>query len=585
MPRSALLSAHPRRTVPLAAILLLLALLLPACASHTSKPSTSAAPTPTTGHLKTPPLFKGLGTHTRTVSTSNPQAQAYFNQGLIWAYAFNHDEAIRSFDHAGQLDPTCAMADWGVALCNGPHINNPFMDDAHSLAAWNALQRAKAKADRCTPTEKALIDALAARYADPSRGAFPLTPVDRAPFDLAYSNAMAAVHRQFPADTDVATLYAESLMDTRPWDLYAPITGEPRPETPIIVSTLEAVMAADPNHPGANHLYIHAVEASPTPARANAAADRLRTLVPGSGHLVHMPSHIDVRTGRWAQAAEQNRQAAAIDTKYRAISPNQGFYRLYMAHNEHFLSYTCMMLGRREESISAARTMLGAMPPEWVKAFAPIADAYSAIEIEALIRFGQWDALLTLPKPPAHLPIMTAFWHFGRATAYNAKGDIKAAEREQTAFRAQVQTIPPDALMAINPAHTVLSIAEDTLAGEIAFRKGDTDEAVRLLTKAVATEDTLLYMEPPDWIQPTRHALGAVLLKTGRTADAEQVYRKDLEIYPENGWSLFGLYQCLNTRDPNAPETRAVKARFDKAWANADIPPPHATCLCIPQNK
>lgn len=582
MARSALSFAPLlRRALP--ALLLVVALIqLAACTSH----KTDAAATDASGMppaTATPPLFKGLGTHTRTITTSSPDAQKYFNQALVWTYAFNHDEAIRSYTYAAQLDPDCAMAEWGIALCNGPHINNPVMDEAHSVAAWNALQRAKAKASNATPTEKALIDALDARYADPSKGKLPFTPTERAPYDKAYAEAMANVHRQFPSDTDVATLYAESLMDTRPWDLYDPTTRAERPETPIIVATLERVIAADPKHPGANHLYIHAVEASPTPARANQAADTLRTLVPGSGHLVHMPAHIDVRTGRWAAAAEQNRQAAAIDTKYRAISPKQGFYRMYMAHNEHFLSYSCMMLGRKEESISAARAMLHGIPADWARDYAPIADAYSAIEIEAFIRFGQWDQMLAMPRPPEFLPITTAFWHFGRATAYNAKGDIKSAESEQAAFRKQVAAIPPDALMAINPAHTVLSIAEDTLAGEIAFRKGDNDEAVRLLTKAVATEDTLLYMEPPDWIQPTRHALGAVLLSSGHADKAEQVYRKDLEIYPENGWSLAGLHQCLAKRDPTGTETAAVKKRFDKAWATADIPAPHATCLCVPK--
>lgn len=569
-----------RRVLP--ALLLVVTLFqLAACTNHKSD---SAASTATT-QAAPPPLFKGLGTHTRTITTSSPEAQKYFNQALVWTYAFNHDEAIRSYTYAAQLDPNCAMAYWGIALCNGPHINNPVMDEAHSVAAWNALQQARANAGNCTPTEKALIDALSSRYADPSKGTLPFTPVERAPYDKAYAESMASVSAQFPNDTDVGTLYAESLMDTRPWDLYDPKTGEPRPETPVIVATLERVMAADPKHPGANHLYIHAVEASRSPARADAAADRLRTLVPGSGHLVHMPAHIDVRTGRWAAAAEQNRQAAAIDKKYRAISPRQGFYRMYMAHNEHFLSYACMMLGRREEAISAARAMLSGIPADWARDYAPVADAYSAIEIEAFIRFGQWDQMLAMPRPPEFLPITTAFWHFGRATAYNAKGDMTAAEREQTEFRKQVAAIPPDALMAINKAHTVLSIAEDTLAGEIAFRKGDTDEAVRLLRKAVATEDTLLYMEPPDWIQPTRHALGAVLLTSGRVGEAEEVYRADLAVYPENGWSLNGLYQCLAKRDPTSTETAAVKKRFEKAWSHADIPAPHATCLCVPKTK
>lgn len=528
-----------------------------------------------------PQLFKGLGSHTRKVSTSNPEAQKYFDQALIWTFSFNHDEAIRSYQKAAELDPNLAMAWWGISLCNGPHINNPAMDEAHSKAAWEALKKAESLASKASPVEQALIKALAARYADPTKSPLPLLPEERAPFDKAYAEAMTKVFAQYPADNDVAVLYAESLMDLRPWDLWEH-NGTPRPETPKVLAAIEGVLRSDPNHPGANHLYIHAVEASPNADKANAAADRLRTLVPGSGHMVHMPAHIDVRTGRWAMAAEQNRRAIRIDADYRALSPNQGFYHLYMAHNHHFLSYACMMLGRSEEALDAARDMMAGVPPSFMETSAAIVDAYAAIEIEVLTRFGKWDEMLKLPKPPAALPITTCFWHFGRATALAAQNKVEEALREQQEFRSAVARVPEGAMMAINPAHKVLEVADLTLAGEIAFRKDEIDAAVSSLTKAAKLEDDLKYMEPPDWIQPVRHSLGAVLFNAGRTAEAEQVYRDDLARLPENGWSLFGLAQCLEAR--KSPDAAAVRERFEKAWKDADVKI-KATCLCVTPKK
>lgn len=526
-----------------------------------------------------PPLFEGIGPHKRAMTTSSPEAQKYLDQGLTWAYAFNHDEAIRSFAHAAKLDPQCAMAHWGVALCNGPHINNPAMDEEHSVAAWEALKRAEALADGASPVERALIGALAARYADPAAGKLPLTPEERAPYDRAYAEAMKKVHHAYPDDTDVGVLYAEALMDLLPWDLWDHRTGEPRRETPEIIAVLEHVLELDPNHPGAAHLYIHAMEASPTPEKAIAAADVLRTLVPISGHLVHMPGHIDVQVGRWAQASEQNRRAIEADERYRKISPRQGFYRIYMAHNHQFLAWSCMMEGRSEEAISAARAMLDGIPPELLRDQAPLIDGYTPIDIDALIRFGKWDDLLAMEKPPEYLPIRTAMWHFGRGAALAARGETEKADEELAKLREAIKAVPEGAIMTLNPADKVLAIAENTLAGEIALRKGEIDEAVSKLTRAVELEDDLRYIEPPDWIQPVRHSLGAVLLAADRIDEAERVYRKDLEIWPENGWSLWGLAQCL--KEKGSPEAAAVEARFKKAWANADTEI-HATCLCIP---
>jgi tetratricopeptide (TPR) repeat protein len=554
----------------------LLGAVLPACAPLVSPEGTASSSA--AAQQGAPPLFEGMGPHKRAVTTSSKEAQKYFDQGLNWSFAFNHDEAIRSFRHATALDPGCALAWWGIAYSNGPHINLPLMDEPRSRAAWDALQKALALRDQATPVERGLIDALAGRYADPAAGKLPLTAEERTPLDRAYAEAMAKVADAFPADADVLALAAESLMDLRPWDLWDKKTGEPRPETPKVLALLDRAMEIDPSHPGACHFYIHAVEASPRPERADAAADRLRTLVPASGHLVHMPSHIDVRTGRWAQAAEQNRRASKVDVKYREISPRQDFYRIYMAHDDHFLAYACMMLGRREEALAAARAMSAKIPEDWLRKNAAMADGYTPIEVEVLLRFGLWDQILSHPQPAADLPITTAFWRFARASALAAKRQLDAAAVEQAKFREQVQTIPKEAMMAMNPGRRVLEIAELVLDGEIDYQKGDVDKAVAKLAEAAGIEDTLNYIEPPDWVQPSRHSLGAILLAAKRYDEAEKVYRTDLQRWPENGWALFGLARCLEAK--KSPDLAAVEARFKKAWAHADTTI-HATCLCV----
>ncbi|MFO0840636.1 MAG: tetratricopeptide repeat protein [Phycisphaerae bacterium] len=517
------------------------------------------------------PLFNGMGDHHRAVTTQSRLAQRYFDQALTWAYAFNHDEAIRSFEAAGALDPDCAMAWWGAALCHGPHINNSLMTEAHQRGAWDSLQKALAARNKSSPIERELIDALAKRYANPA-------PADRAPLDRAYAEAMAAVWKAHPDDADVGTLYAESLMDLQPWDLWTQ-AGEPKGATPEIVSVLERVLSLNPLHPGANHLYIHTVEASPQPQRGIAAADRLRAMVPIAGHLVHMPAHIDVRVGQWAQASEANERAIKADERYRRISPQQDFYRVYMAHNHQFLAFASMMEGRRAVALSAARAMIAGVPEVYARQNAVMVDGYLPIALEAMMRFGLWDEILAEPQPPAYLPIYTAFWRFTRGVAQAAKGRVEDAQREQAEFRKIVAQIPQDALMAINPAHKVLSIADHVLAGEIALRRGQIDEAVSQLQAGVKVEDDLLYMEPPDWIQPLRHTLGAVLVSAGRFKDAEPVYREDLRRWPENGWSLYGLAECLKSRGADA-EAAEVERRFKKAWSRADTQI-KSTCLCV----
>ncbi|MBL0927899.1 MAG: tetratricopeptide repeat protein [Phycisphaerales bacterium] len=544
-----------------------------ACAGRHPPRSETAASGSTEGH----PEF-ALGHHSWDV-TASPEAQRWFNQGQRWMYAFNHDEAIRAFTRAAELDPSCAMAWWGIALCKGPHINNTSMDDAACRAAWNALEQARKHAPDSTAVEQALIRALGARYADPSAAPPPLDATARAPLDRAYADAMRDVHRAFPDHVDVKVLCAEALMDLRPWDLWS-LVGLPRPETPEILQLLESALRTHPEHPGANHYYIHAIEASPNPERAEQAADRLRTLVPDSGHLVHMPSHIDVRLGRWNLAAEQNAAAAKVHDAYERRSPHQGLYRGYMFHNTHFRAYACMMAGRKADALAAARAMLDSIPADFYRDFAPIVDAYAAIEIEVMLRFGLWPQLLALPEPRASLPVTRALWRFARAAAQAAQGNTAGARAEQRRFQEQARAIPPATMMAINPAQKILSIADDMLEGEILFREGHADAAVERLQAAVRTEDTLMYMEPPDWVQPVRHTLAAVLHHAGRSAEAAEVYREDLRRWPENGWSLHGLADTINATG-NTTEAAMYRERARRAWSQSDIKP-GPSCLCVP---
>ncbi len=538
------------------------ALILAAC----QKPTATVV-----GSSTDAPLFDGMGSHHRTVTTRSPMTQRYFDQGLVWAYAFNHDEAIRSFGAAAKHDPDCAMAYWGIALCNGPHINFPMMPPERSKAAWDALQKARARAGQASVAERDLIEALSKRYANPA-------PVDRRGLDEAYAAAMEVVWKKYPSDADVGALYAEALMDLQPWDMWTK-QGQPKGRTVEIVGVLEEVLRVSPNHPGANHLYIHAVEAGPTPEKGIASADRLRNMVPAAGHLMHMPTHIDVQVGSWAKASDQNVLAAAADRRYREISPRQGFYRVYMAHNDHFLTFSAMMEGRSATALRAARDMVSGVPEDYARSDSMLVDPYMMIVLDVHKRFGRWDDLLKEPKPPAYLPITTAYWHYARGVAFAAKGQLDAARREQAEFRAATEKIPPDAMMAINKAHQVLAIADKVLAAEIALREGHADQAIALLREGVKIEDQLMYMEPPEWIQPVRHTLGAVLLSEGRAAEAETVYREDLVIWPENGWSLFGLAASLEETGKTA-DAASVRKRFEKVWERSDVKI-NSTCACV----
>jgi tetratricopeptide (TPR) repeat protein len=530
-----------------------------------------ASKTPAIEKESKPRLFEGMGTHHRTVTTSSPKAQQYFDQGLVWAFAFNHDEAIRSFEEAVRIDPDCAMAYWGIALCHGPHINNPIVPPDRAEAAWKAIGQAQARSEKATPVEQALIHALVSRYsATPTK--------DRRPLDEAYAAAMEQVWKAYSNDTDVCSLYAESLMDLQPWN-YWTLDGQPKGRINEILAVLDNALQIDRKHPGINHLYIHAVEAGPSPEKGDASADLLRTAVPASGHLIHMPSHIDVQRGRWSLASDQNKQAIDVDTRYKKQSPHQQFYRAYMAHNYQFLSFSSMMEGCSEKSLWAAQNTIAGIPKDYAKSNAALVDPVMMIVVDVYMRFGKWDKLLAEPKPEAYFPISTAMWHFARSVAFAAKGDLKQAREEQTQFHAAGEKVPADAMMAINKAHQILAIADQVLTGEIAYREKNYDDAIKALREGVRLEDQLLYMEPPEWIQPVRHTLAAILVDSGHVPDAEVVYRDDLQKWPENGWSLFGLAQCLRARGATI-EADEVDRRFKKTWARGDVKI-KSSCLCV----
>jgi tetratricopeptide (TPR) repeat protein len=513
-----------------------------------------------------------LGDHVRTVTTSSADAQKHFDRGLTLAYSFAHHAAEQAFVAATQADPRCAMAWWGIALVNGPHINFPLVLPENAQRAWDALQKAKVAVATGTDVEKALVAALERRYANPN-------PDDRKPLDEAYAAAMREVQERFPQDVDVATLYAEALMDLRPWDLWT-AEGQAQPGTDEVLRALERAMELDPTHPGALHLFVHAVEASPDPARAVAAADRLRTLVPAASHLVHMPAHIYARVGRWSDAEEANERAIEADAWYRKQHPRPGFYALYMAHNQHFLAFAAMMRGRSARALEAAEAVVDGIPEEFLAEFTPLADGFMVFRSEVLMRFGRWEEILKEPEPAERLPLSRALWRFTRGIALAALRRLDEARAEHDAFRVAVALVPPEWTFGNNSALDILAVADRVLAGEIAVQEDRHDDAIAALREAARLEDALRYDEPPDWIQPVRHTLGAVLLTADRPAEAEAVYREDLARWPENGWSLFGLARALHLQG-KAEEAKAMQERADRAWDDADVPLT-TTCLCLP---
>jgi tetratricopeptide (TPR) repeat protein len=511
-----------------------------------------------------------LGSHTFKVSTKSRDAQKSFDRGLTLAYSFSHRTAEAEFRKAAELDPELAMAWWGVALVNGPHINFPMVPPDNARKAWEAITKAQRLAPKATPIEQALIRALSTRYVQAQ-------PQDRSGLDQAYAAAMRQVWHQFTESADAGALYAESMMDLRPWNLWTQ-DGKPRPGTEEIVETLEAVLRLNAKHPGANHYYIHTVEASPHPEEAVPAANRLRTLVPGASHMVHMPAHIYARVGRWDDAAECNIQAMKADTAYRAANPRPGFYALYMAHNAHFFTFAAMMQGRSTESIAHARQMVKDIPEEFLKQFGSVADGFMIFPAEVLMRFGKWDEVLAEPEPAADLPLSLALWHYTRASAFTAKNSMQDAEGEQGKFQEAAAKVPAGYTFGNNAASNVLAIAARHLQGEMEAKRGHIEPALTSLREAVQIEDTLRYDEPPDWIQPVRHTLGAVLMRAERPQEAEDVYREDLKRSPQNGWALYGLASALRSQG-KPREAAEIEKQFAKEWSKADVRLT-TTCFC-----
>src|SRR3954453_9309453 len=484
---------------------------------------------------ETEPLRTDLGTYTRKITTKNPQAQSYFNQGLALIHGFNHSAAIRSFQEAANADPGCAMAHWGVALAAGPHINYPLVPPPMAELAWKELTLAQQNADKASPVEKALIDALSKHYANPQ-------PEDRAPLDHAYADAMREVWKQYPRDQDVGAFFAESMMDLSPWNQWTH-EGQPNPGTEEIVATLEAVMKLNPNHPFANHLYIHAVEASPHPEKAIVPANRLRNLQPGLAHNVHMPSHIDIRTGNWQKAIDTNAKAVADDHKYFQSlgDKSAGLIPFYAAHDPHMLAYAALMTGQGKLAMEKIRELIRETPPEFVKAAAVKAEAFLALPMEAMVRLGQWDNVLAEPENyPDFAPFSRAFHHAARAIAFAAKGDTENARKEQATFSDLAQHVPKETEVGNNTATDINALITKMLEAEIQVAEGKTDEGIAGLQEALKMEDALTFEELPARMIHISHSLGPNLMKAGRLAEAEDVYREDLRRLPENGWSLYG---------------------------------------------
>lgn len=548
------------------------ALVVAACSApvHHSPPhelATIAAPGPTLAQwAQGAQRLDNLGTYSRAVTTSSAEAQAYFNQGLRLIYAFNHDEAARAFARAIELDPACAFCYWGAGEALGPNYNMPAMPERWAVL-WQAVQSAQQQAAHASPVEQALIGALAKRYA----GAEPLSPEAMGPYNSAYADAMRDVARRFPADDDVQVFFAEAAMTANPWKLWRN-DGTAAPGTDEIVATLETVLARNPAHPGANHYYIHAVEASPHPEKAIAAAERLPGLIPGGGHIVHMPAHIFQRVGRYADASEANRAGARVDIAYmeQAKPPQWAYYAgMYLAHNYQFLAYAASMQGRSAEALQATRDMRAHVPDAMLQMGSGL-DWYMAERYFVLERFGRWRELLDEPAPDAGLQGLSAAHHYARACALAATGDIAHAREEKTKLDAIAAALPADAPAGLNMARDLLAVATQVAAARIAFAEGDRAAAVTLLRSAVAKEDLLAYDEPANWFVPVRHLLGAQLLADGRAAEAEIVYREDLQHHPENGWALHGLAQALQAQHRQR-EAEDVAQAFARAWKDADV--------------
>jgi tetratricopeptide (TPR) repeat protein len=508
-------------------------------------------------------LFDGLGDFHRKITTSSDVAQRYFDQGMRLLWAFNHDEATRSFAKAAQLDPECAICDWGVALTVGPNYNLPFLAQERAKVAFEALGLAKSHAAQGSPVDQALIGALEKRYPN----AQPLDPVTAAPVLSAYASAMKEVAARFPNDLDVQTLYAEALMNTNAWKLWT-ADGKPAPGTQEILATLESVLQRDPTHPGANHYYIHAVEASPQPQKGLPSAGRLYDMMPAAGHLVHMPAHILQRVGEYEAAAEANRRGVAADLAYFSKTRAPDYYGMYIGHNYQFLAFSAAMEGRRAETLDALRNTRHVMPEEILLAM-PGFDWATAQDYAATVRFGLWDEMLARPAPNPKLPAMTGAYLYAKGVALASRGRLAEAKAVLQQLEQLSAEIPQNALSGLNSTRDLLGVAIDVVRARIASAEHRPEDAIASLRDAVQREDRLAYNEPSDWFFPVRHLLGAELLRDGKPQEAEGVYRDDLRRHPNNGWSLYGLSLALQAQHRSAA-AQTVKREFEAAWKNAD---------------
>jgi len=553
-------------TAPLRLVALCFALLFAfACASSPKAEQAGTTPVGAQDAERTAPLLEGMGDLHWQISSDSELAQQYFDQALTLSYGFNHLEAERSFREAARLDDDCAICFWGAALVLGPNINDPVPTAEREAKAYETLGEAIARSQHASDKERALIEALQTRYAE-------RPPEDRASLDLAYAEAMRLVAKRFPDDLQIQTLFAEAMMDTMPW-AYWTEDAQPKPLTQEVFATLDFVLERDPDHPGANHFYIHSVEQE-QPERGVKPADNLRRVVPGAGHLVHMPSHIYIRVGRYHDGSLANELAIEADNDYVTQCRAQGIYPVaYVPHNHHFLWATTTMEGRSADALDAARHTAQHVDRSLMREpEMGMLQHFSAIPYYALVRFGKWEEILAEPAPDEDLLYPTAVWHYARGIAYTRGRKLKEANEELRRVRAIAADprLEEIRIWGLNPTSSLAEIAAAVLRAEIAAARKDVKTAVAQLRKAIAIEDSLIYGEPPDWFYPVRHNLGAVLLEAGRPGAAEKVYREDLARFPDNGWSLFGLAQSLRAQGKKE-QAAEVQDRFEAAWQHADV--------------
>ena len=519
-------------------------------------------------------LYDGFGDYHRPITTKSKKAQALFDQGMQLMYGFNHDEAIRSFHAAALADPTAAMPWWGIAYAHGININDPAMSDERSKLARDAADTALRLIGEATPAETLLIQAVSQRYKYPA-------PKNRRFLDEAYAEAMMSVYDSFPNDPEAGTLYGDALMNLQPWD-YWNVDGSPKERADEIVRVLENTLAIHPEHPGANHFYIHTVEASKNPDRAIPAADRLRTLVPGAGHLVHMPSHIYIRVGRYLDAVRSNIDAVEADRRYLEKAPKPVMYAIYYAHNLHFLSYAAMMAGQYEQALKAARDLESDMPEEPLKAFAGLIEGIMPTVFHVMIRFGKWEEILPEADYAEHRLVSRAVRRYARSIALSSLGRTEEARIEMEAFDIAVSQVPKDWMIFNNSIGKVLPIARAMMEGELLWREGKVDAAFERLRFGIQEEDTLVYDEPPGWMIPARHALGALLMKNNQAEEAEKIYLQDLERNRNNGWGLIGLQQAYRAQG-KTEQANELEIRIQTIWP-ANSARPSSSCYCEPGN-